>query len=623
MGKIGNRLSLQARIYLGFAVLFLLILVTAVSGYAGVARLQAANEMLRRTAVTNSDLLRIDRGVQELRFRVSRYISSGYESLHRDILTLIDELATQIETTRASEDDPAVTELFQRMRGHIVTYREQFDKVVAERNLQASLVHESLPDLSRRINAGLDQVNTSNGETESDLETALLVLRAETAFSQAEKLLLRYFDRPDSRLASDALLQLNTAHQSVDTAATTPATGVNAQAVQNLLDEYRRTSTRAVQATRGFLYFVNVVMAGEASEVTYYSRELRHASEARQAALVQEMADITTTTSRAIVASVVIALLVALAVSLRLAYLVVHPITALTTTFQRLAEGESMIMIPGTERGDEIGAMSKAARVFSDQNQNTKELLERSETLRNELKEQTEELEATNADLDSFAYVASHDLKSPLRGIRQLSEWIEEDVGPNLPPDSRRHLSAMVERITKMETLLNDLLQYSRAGRADVAPEEVDLGQMLRSLVALIDNPAAVAITYPDDLPRLHTARVALEQVLLNLIGNAVKHNDRAEGGRVALEVTRHDSYYLFRVSDNGPGINPKHHDRVFQMYQRVGNPNVDGSGMGLAIVKKQIERMGGCIALKSAPGEGATFEFTWPVTMKSKSKEV
>ena len=169
-----------------------------------------------------------------------------------------------------------------------------------------------------------------------------------------------------------------------------------------------------------------------------------------------------------------------------------------------------------------------------------------------------------------------------------------------------------------METLLQDLLDYSRAGRQVREPEEIDLSALLQGIVDITDNPQGVKVTWPQESLSLTTVRPQLEQVLLNLVGNAMKHNDKGADGLIDVKVAQKGDWYHFQVKDNGPGIDESNHDRVFQMYQRVGDVSVDGSGMGLAIVKKQVENAGGHVTLESSRGSGATFEFTWPVFVSS-----
>jgi signal transduction histidine kinase len=164
-----------------------------------------------------------------------------------------------------------------------------------------------------------------------------------------------------------------------------------------------------------------------------------------------------------------------------------------------------------------------------------------------------------------------------------------------------------------MEMLLDDLLNYSRVGRTEVVPEDVDIAKLLQGIADVTDNPHGVSIRWPDNLPTFKTHRIPLEQVLMNLIGNAIKHNDKGSDGVVEILCERVGHAYHFRVKDNGPGIETQHHERVFQMYQRIGDNGVDGSGMGLAIVKKQVERVGGSIRVDCNHDLGVTFGFNWP----------
>ena len=288
----------------------------------------------------------------------------------------------------------------------------------------------------------------------------------------------------------------------------------------------------------------------------------------------------------------------------------------------QLAKGETLRDIPGTDRQDEIGKMAKAAQIFSDRNQETNRLLEQSELLAFQLEEYARDLKASNEELDSFAYVASHDLKSPLRGIKQLASWIEEDATDSLPEESKMNLQRLQSRVSKLELLLQDLLDYSRVGRLNSSAETVDVSALIQDIVEITDNPEKAKIVWPDDLPTFETFGSPLEQVFLNLIGNAIKHSDKGENAVVELSWKSEDKFYRFSVADNGPGITPANHQRAFQMYQRVGSRDVDGSGMGLAIVKKQVQRLGGEISLDSSEGEGATFSFTWPIEVNAQLEE-
>jgi PAS domain S-box-containing protein len=246
------------------------------------------------------------------------------------------------------------------------------------------------------------------------------------------------------------------------------------------------------------------------------------------------------------------------------------------------------------------------ARLYEAEQQARMELEER-------VAERTAELERSNRELNQFAYVASHDLKAPLRAIDALARWISEDAAGVLPPRSAEHLIKMRSRVKRMEKLLDDLLAYSRAGRVNHPPEPIDLHLLVQDIAGVLSPPPGFAVIVEPPVPELRTPRVSLELVLRNLIGNAIKHHHRPYGEICVRAVVR-GRMVEFSVQDDGPGINPKYHDQIFEMFQTLqSRDKVEGSGMGLAIVKKLVESYGGTIAVESEVGKGTTFRFTWP----------
>ncbi|MCB0186390.1 MAG: hypothetical protein KDE31_19115, partial [Caldilineaceae bacterium] len=216
-----------------------------------------------------------------------------------------------------------------------------------------------------------------------------------------------------------------------------------------------------------------------------------------------------------------------------------------------------------------------------------------------------------------FAYVASHDLKAPLRGIDSLAMWISEDAADRLPVASREHLVKLRARVGRMERLLEDLLTYSRVGRRDGQAETVETAALVRDIVDLLAVPAGFTVTIAPNMPVLHTLRAPLELVFRNLIGNAVKHHNQPTSGCIWVEARERGEFVEFRVRDNGPGIEAQHHERIFNMFQTLRpRDEVEGSGMGLALVKKTVEHQGGRVRVESAVGEGAAFYFLWPGTV-------
>ncbi len=223
------------------------------------------------------------------------------------------------------------------------------------------------------------------------------------------------------------------------------------------------------------------------------------------------------------------------------------------------------------------------------------------------------ELEKTNVELDQFAYVASHDLRAPLRGISNLALWIEEDLGSGLPKKVGEQLHLLKGRAARMDRLINGLLELARIGRSRQKSERVDVTELLHETIDLASPSTKARVLIIGAMPMLTAERVALQQVLLNLITNALQHAGRPDVVVRITAVERADEVELV-ISDNGVGIAPEHHVRVWQMFQTlVSRDHAETTGIGLAIVKKQVEANGGRAWIDPAAREGAALHFTWP----------
>jgi signal transduction histidine kinase len=217
-------------------------------------------------------------------------------------------------------------------------------------------------------------------------------------------------------------------------------------------------------------------------------------------------------------------------------------------------------------------------------------------------------------ELARFVYIASHDLRAPLRAIKSLAEWIAEDVGPDSSEETGEHLQLLRARVDRMDAYLVALLEYSRVGRMPVPVERVDAGALVKEVIADLEAPATMTfdVAVDGDVAPFETPRASLERVLLQVVGNAVGHHDRPDG-RVEVRVNKRDGKLCFEVSDDGPGIAPKHHGRVFELFQTLcRRDEIGGCGMGLPLAKKIVETSGGSIEL-SSEGRGTTVRFTWP----------
>ncbi len=226
-----------------------------------------------------------------------------------------------------------------------------------------------------------------------------------------------------------------------------------------------------------------------------------------------------------------------------------------------------------------------------------------------------EALARSNQELDEFAFVASHDLKAPLRVIDNASNWLEEDLAGKLDDESRENLKLLRSRVSRMDRLLDDLLEYSRIGRkTNNQWREVVTGATLRDdVMALLPQRAGMTVSFDQSFEAMSFARMPLQQILINLIGNALKHHDR-EVGTVLVKCEPGGETYLISVIDDGPGIPDEYHEQIFKMFQTLRpRDRVEGSGMGLAIVRKHIEVLGMRLTVARAGERGSVFAFTYP----------
>ena len=229
-----------------------------------------------------------------------------------------------------------------------------------------------------------------------------------------------------------------------------------------------------------------------------------------------------------------------------------------------------------------------------------------------ELLKLVEDLQAANADLSTFAYSISHDLKTPLRAISSMATFIEQDQGHKMDSRSRGYLEILQDRVKKMERLFNGILEYSKLTTSEQEMSEVDLTTTLTSVQEVIEVPPNVELVIPGDLPPVKAQPTKIYQVFQNLIVNAIKFMDKTEGKIEVGHTDKGDTWQFF-VKDNGRGVEPANINRIFMIFKTGGSTSDHGAGVGLSIVKKTIEQHGGKVWVESELGQGSTFYFTIP----------
>jgi PAS domain S-box-containing protein len=229
-----------------------------------------------------------------------------------------------------------------------------------------------------------------------------------------------------------------------------------------------------------------------------------------------------------------------------------------------------------------------------------------------EMREALIDLEKTNKDLDKFAYIVSHDLKAPLRGIKVLAKWIVEDKEGSFAR-AAEYASMIIGRSSLMDDMISGILEYSKIGRKEIAKETVDIRELLEGLCSTLVISPKVRIHIEMNSIFIHGSKTLFSQIFSNLISNAIKYNDKFEC-IISITGKEERGMYTFEVADNGPGIAREAHQVVFEIFKTLASDtNGESTGVGLSIVKKIVEdQLKGKIRLESEEGKGAKFIIKW-----------
>ncbi|MFA5251401.1 MAG: ATP-binding protein, partial [Phycisphaerae bacterium] len=224
-----------------------------------------------------------------------------------------------------------------------------------------------------------------------------------------------------------------------------------------------------------------------------------------------------------------------------------------------------------------------------------------------------EQLASANQDLKDFAYVVSHDLKAPLRGIKTIADWITTDYTDKLDNDGKEQLALLAKRVDRMHNLIDGVLQYSRIGRVEEKKVAVNLNELVAEAIDMVASPKNIAVTIENALPTIECDPTRIMQVFQNLLSNAVKYMDKPQG-RIKVGCVEEDGFWKFSVTDNGPGIEEKYFEKIFLLFQTLSpRDESESTGVGLTVIKKIVELYKGKIWVQSKVGEGSTFFFTFP----------
>jgi len=240
------------------------------------------------------------------------------------------------------------------------------------------------------------------------------------------------------------------------------------------------------------------------------------------------------------------------------------------------------------------------------------EITEREEAERRQA-ELIEKVDNINKELKDFASIVSHDLKAPLRGIKSLATWILDDCSDKLGEQGNEQINLLLGRVERMYNLIDGVIQYSKAGRTEEKNVPVNLDDFIPEAIDMLVPPENISITIENTMPVIECAETHVMQLFQNLLSNAIKYMDKPQG-QIKVGCVEEDGFWKFSIADNGPGIEEKHFEKIFKMFQALSvSEDFEGTGVGLTIAKKIVELYGGNIWVESKIGKGSTFFFTLP----------
>jgi signal transduction histidine kinase len=306
-------------------------------------------------------------------------------------------------------------------------------------------------------------------------------------------------------------------------------------------------------------------------------------------------------------ASIMGALIIAFGLILawRLSLSITRPLGRLSESAGSIAQGD-FTKLADASRDDELGALGASFNTMADRVRNTQAALEE------RVRERTRKLEERNEELEAFAYTVAHDLRSPIRAMHGFSDALLQDFGDVLGYRGRDYAKRVVDAARRMDALVRDLLEYSQIARGEIDLTPVELTGVVRNAIASEDaeiRSTGAQVTVDSPLPAVLAHDATLSQAVMNLVGNALKFVPPGKKPMVHISAERREKWTRLWVTDNGLGIAPEQHDMIFRVFERLHRrEDYPGTGIGLAIVRKGVERMGGRSGVESAPGAGSRF---------------
>jgi signal transduction histidine kinase len=604
-------LSVKAKISLGFTLVLALHASIAIVAHIGQEKAErdlAVHDALRQELIECADL---DTAIRELERGVLLYVQTGNVSTAERTAGLHETIRNRLVYQSGELTDTEEADHLKKMLGHLDRYGELFAAVTRDRGTRDQLYDNTLLPAYNKL-CGLLRTLTQH----EDEGTRMLAHGFEGLIREAQVAALSYLRTPDSdflTLAKSPIQEMQGQLES-DGETFNVVTENAAEQLAQSLTEYEKGLIQIVQATRAYLYLVNVAMAGEAAEFLRLSRETR----ANRTASIEQLTLAIESDHRqfAGISNIIAVVTVVLGIiaGIWISRAIAPPLRAITRTLKELADGRSTAEIPFADRQDEIGELSAAAQVFRQRTEQIEELLAQARHSEHHLRLNEQVLSRKNAELDEFANVASRDLLGPLRKLMASCRNLATDLSTEMKQEAKHELENIADSANRMHAIVGSLLALSRSGQGEFKQVSVKLDACVDEALARLSPQvkATGAIIERADLPEVHGDARLLTQLYQHLIGNALRFVHDGDTPRIRLTVESMDDELVLGVDDNGIGINPEDAEKIFSPFKRLDERAAQaGTGMGLAICRKAVQRHGGRIWVESETGSGSRFRFT------------
>lgn len=597
-------IPLKKRVYSGYFVAGALALVIALLSYGSLRTLTSDFRSVVAFSRYVENIMIFANQMSEMQRQALLYISTGQNSAGDrvgEIYVKIIEGVEQFHNVKQLDTE----KYFQITKKNLDTYYITFQEMQNQRKIQQRLVRKEFRRHATRAQQLIEEEVVALQGEEGNAERTLQYYRMLYFLLQIEKNAYRYFDLLDSRFVDAALRSISETGNMLKILMQQPRDDLaQLKQIAVVLERYQSSFLEAVQRTRGYLYLVNVVMAAQVYETLYQAKHFSSTIAEKSDLIQAQMLGSITLLSRILLFSAIFLLLLIGFFSFLISRSITVPLNRLTHTFRQLATGSSETEIPKYHQKDELGELTLAAESFKERNR--------------ALEESRAELRRSNEELEQFVYTVSHDLKSPIVTSMGFISIIRKLTGQGKYEQAVAKLDRVAKANERMSQLIRDLLELSRVGRIDLDKKTIDLSELLGEF---IDNQSVrlrsldFSVEITSDLPKIYGNESRILQVFENILSNALKYVHNKEGAKLEIYAQDDEEWWHIFCKDNGPGIPPEYHEKVFGLFYRL-DANEEGTGVGLAIVKKIMKYHRGDIQVDprtGRAGEGAVFCLSFP----------